>query len=132
MAERLGVHQSSINSIRRLFGLNPRKPYARRPRTVNRERFAELWRDGWTYEDIAAELGCSPTYLKEIRVALKLPTRKQRKQRIDADRFTSMWEAGATMRDMAAVFGCSPGSIPAIRRRLGLKPRPTGRQPGGG
>lgn len=88
------------------------------------ERLRELWADGVTGDEIAAELGVNRGTVNRWRKELGLPERQQNNLMArSADRFREMWMEGATYTEIRTALGISDPTISSWRKQLGLPGR---------
>jgi transposase-like protein len=104
----------------------PRSGRSRKPHVYlshkDLERLRELWADGMTGDEIAAELGVNPGTVSRWREKLGLPER-QTSLRASADRFRELWTSGATYAEIRTELGISDSTISSWRKQLGLPGR---------
>lgn len=107
----------------------PRKSIVRlKPADV--ERLRQMWADGATTDEVAAELGVNRTTVHRWRQKLELPARREydRMGKL-APEFRRLWTKGATYSEIRAELGITDPTISQWRKELGLPGRAAG-QPG--
>lgn len=126
MKNEFNISFSTINVTRVKLGL-PKRERSFDRFDVDEKRFRELYDSKnpyHTYEEIAAELGCSTSLIVVLRRRLGLPDREPKPRLvIDEDKFCKMYLDGISHDQLCEEFGICIDTIRRLKKKFNLPSR---------